>query len=58
MFRLLHTLSKTNKGQAMIEYLLVTTVLVVSVGIAIKMLGSAISAYFGFLVAFIALPIP
>ncbi len=42
----------------MVEYLLVTVVLAISAGIAVKMLGTALSAYFGFLVAFIALPIP
>ena len=58
MFQSLPIPSKTNKGQAMVEYLLVTVVLAISAGIAVKMLGTALSAYFGFLVAFIALPIP
>lgn len=58
MFQLLPIPSKTNKGQAMVEYLLVTAVLSISAGIAVKMLGTALSAYFSFLVGFIALPIP
>ncbi|MCL4468328.1 MAG: hypothetical protein M1591_05285 [Deltaproteobacteria bacterium] len=58
MFQSLPILSKTNNGQAMVEYLLVTAVLSISAGIAVKMLGTALSAYFSFLAAFIALPIP
>ncbi len=58
MFQSLPTLSKTNKGQAMVEYLLVTAVLAISAGIAVKMLGTAMVRYFGFLIAFISLPIP
>lgn len=42
----------------MVEYLLVTAVLAISTGIAVKMLGAALSTYFSFLVAFVALPIP
>ena len=42
----------------MVEYLLVTAVFSISAGIAVKMLGIALSAYFSFLVGFIALPIP
>lgn len=45
-------------GQAIIEYMLVTIVLVIAAGTAVRLLGSAMSKYFGFLVAFIALPIP
>jgi hypothetical protein len=58
MFHSLPTLSNTNNGQAMVEYLLVTTVLAISAGIAVKMLGTAMGRYFGFLIAFISLPIP
>jgi len=45
-------------GQAIIEYMLVTIVLVIAAGAAVRLLGNAMSKYFGFLVAFIALPIP
>ncbi len=50
--------SNSNKGQTMVEYLIVTMVLALSIGIAVKMLGYAMSNYFGFLIAFISLPIP
>jgi len=58
MSQSLPTHSKIDKGQAMVEYLLVTAVLAISTGIAVKMLGAALSTYFSFLVAFVALPIP
>lgn len=58
MFQLLPMQSKINNGQAMIEYLIVTLVLAISAGAAVKLLGSAMGRYFGFLIAFISLPIP
>ncbi len=58
MSQSLPTQLKTDKGQAMVEYLLITAVLAISAGIAVKMLGAALSTYFSFLVAFMALPIP
>lgn len=42
----------------MIEYLIVTLVLAISAGAAVKLLGSAMGRYFGFLIAFISVPIP
>lgn len=58
MFQLLHIRLKINNGQAMIEYLIVTLVLAISAGIAVRLLGSAMGRYFGFLIAFVSLPIP
>ena len=58
MFQSLPILSKKDNGQAIVEYLLVTAVLCISAGIAVKMLGTALSTFYSFLVAFIALPIP
>lgn len=58
MYQLLHTPLKRNKGQAMIEYLIVTAVLVIFAGIAVNKLAIAMSSYFGFIISFISLPIP
>jgi hypothetical protein len=58
MSQLLPIRLKINNGQAMIEYLIVVLVLAISTGIAVKLLGNAMSRYFGFLIAFVSLPIP
>jgi type II secretory pathway component PulJ len=42
----------------MIEYLIATVVIAIGTGIAVRVLGKAMSQYFSFLVAFISLPIP
>ncbi len=42
----------------MVEYLIVTAVFAISAALAVRLLGSAMSRYFGFLIAFIALPMP
>ncbi len=42
----------------MIEYLIVTAVLAISAGMAVKMMGAAMARFFSSLVAFISLPIP
>jgi hypothetical protein len=42
----------------MLEYILVTAIVAIGTGIAVRMFGHVMSSYFGFLVAFISLPIP
>lgn len=58
MSTLLHTWLKTNNGQALLEYLIVTVIIAISAGIAVNLVGHALSSYYGFLIAFISLPIP
>ncbi|MGB9736028.1 MAG: hypothetical protein ACP5JP_07385 [bacterium] len=42
----------------MLEYLIVTAVVAISAGIAVDLLGHAMSSYFSFLITFISLPVP
>lgn len=42
----------------MTEYLIVTALFAVSAALAVTMIGSAMSRYFGLLVACISLPVP
>ncbi len=42
----------------MVEYLIVSVVVVIGAGMAVQLIGKAMSRYFGFLIGFISLPIP
>lgn len=58
MFLSLPMRSKSSKGQALVEYLIMSIVVALSAGAAAQILGKAMSRYFSFLVGFISLPIP